>query len=311
MTATFDPIQLADYATEMISLHDEDGRFLTSSSVSRDVLGTPAEDLVGRRLSDLVHPEDARALETAFDGVPGEPRPGAVGATCRLRHADGYWTWTEITVRRRPGTSTGQPSSPSAAPPSWSPPGSPPSGLRRRCDRSSTTRRPRWRSSAWTVGSSGSTRRSARCSTPPPTNWSAVPSPVSPTAATPPPTGSPSPSWPAAGSTTSPGRRCSCAGGPRPGHRHDPPVDRALGHRTPERGPARPRRTRRRGRPGRAGRPRPRAERTSAGPPGSAEHRGGPRRAAAYGLPPVDGRCDRADQPPAAAGPAAPGRDAT
>ena len=99
MTATFDQLQLADYATEMVSLHDGDGRFVIVSAVSRDVLGYPAEDLVDRRLSDLVHPEDARALETAFDGVPGEPRPGTVSATCRLRHADGYWAWTEVTVR--------------------------------------------------------------------------------------------------------------------------------------------------------------------------------------------------------------------
>jgi diguanylate cyclase (GGDEF)-like protein/PAS domain S-box-containing protein len=102
VTATFDPIQLADYATEMVSLHDADGRFVTASAVSRDVLGYAPEDLVERRLSDLVHPEDARALETAFDGVPGEPRHGEVGAVCRLRHADGYWAWTEITVRPAP-----------------------------------------------------------------------------------------------------------------------------------------------------------------------------------------------------------------
>jgi diguanylate cyclase (GGDEF)-like protein/PAS domain S-box-containing protein len=103
VTATFDPIQLADYATEMVSLHDGDGRFVTASAVSHDVLGYEADELVGRRLSDLVHPEDARALETAFDGVPGEPRPGAVTATCRLRHAEGYWAWTEVTVRPAPG----------------------------------------------------------------------------------------------------------------------------------------------------------------------------------------------------------------
>jgi diguanylate cyclase (GGDEF)-like protein/PAS domain S-box-containing protein len=107
MTATFDPIQLADYATEMVSLHDGDGRFVTASALSRDVLGYEADELVARRLSDLVHPEDARALETAFDGVPGEPRPGAVSATCRLRHSDGYWAWTEITVRPAPGAYDG------------------------------------------------------------------------------------------------------------------------------------------------------------------------------------------------------------
>ena len=32
VTATFDPILLADYATELVSLHDADGRFLTASA---------------------------------------------------------------------------------------------------------------------------------------------------------------------------------------------------------------------------------------------------------------------------------------
>ena len=39
MTATFDPIVLADYATDMVSLHDGDGRFETTSAACRDVLG--------------------------------------------------------------------------------------------------------------------------------------------------------------------------------------------------------------------------------------------------------------------------------
>jgi diguanylate cyclase (GGDEF)-like protein/PAS domain S-box-containing protein len=107
VTTTFDPVLLADYGTEMLSLHDGDGRFLTSPVASRDLLGYPPADLVGRRISDLVHPEDARSLETAFEGVPGEPRLGAVTALCRLRHADGHWTWLEVTVRPALGTYDG------------------------------------------------------------------------------------------------------------------------------------------------------------------------------------------------------------
>jgi diguanylate cyclase (GGDEF)-like protein/PAS domain S-box-containing protein len=107
VTATFDPILLADYASEMVSRHDSDGRFLTSSGLSHDVLGYPAEDLVGRRFSDLVHPEDARALEIAFEGTPGEHRHGVVSTTCRLRHADGSWAWMEIKVRPAEGTYDG------------------------------------------------------------------------------------------------------------------------------------------------------------------------------------------------------------
>ena len=107
MTTTFDAVLLSDYATEMVSLHDSEGRFLAATAASRDVLGYSTADLVTRRLSDLVHPEDARTLETAFEGVPGEPRLGAVNATCRLRHADGHWAWLEITVRPALGTYDG------------------------------------------------------------------------------------------------------------------------------------------------------------------------------------------------------------
>jgi diguanylate cyclase (GGDEF)-like protein/PAS domain S-box-containing protein len=107
MTTTFDAVLLGDYATEMVSMHDCDGRFVTATAAARDVLGYPNADLVTRRLSDLVHPEDARALETAFDGVPGEPRLGSVSAICRFRHVDGHWAWLEISVRPALGTYDG------------------------------------------------------------------------------------------------------------------------------------------------------------------------------------------------------------
>lgn len=98
MSTTFDPIQLTSYATEMLSLHDPDGRFVTSTPLSVDLLGQPADELSGRRLSDLVHPEDARSLELAFEGIP---------TTCRLRHADGNWAWLEVTVRPAPDSQDG------------------------------------------------------------------------------------------------------------------------------------------------------------------------------------------------------------
>jgi diguanylate cyclase (GGDEF)-like protein/PAS domain S-box-containing protein len=119
VTATFDALQagqavsagqtlqLVDFASELVSVHDRDGRFLTATAVSRDLLGFDSEELYGRRLLDLVHPEDIRALETVFDGVPGEPRTGTVSASCRLRHAEGYWIWVEVTGRPLPGAYDG------------------------------------------------------------------------------------------------------------------------------------------------------------------------------------------------------------
>ena len=107
MTTTFDPLTLSDFGTEMVSLHDDEGRFLSSTPLSIDVLGQGSEELSGRRLSDLVHPEDARALELAFEDSPGQLRRGTATAVCRLRHADGSWAWQEITVRPASGASSG------------------------------------------------------------------------------------------------------------------------------------------------------------------------------------------------------------
>jgi diguanylate cyclase (GGDEF)-like protein/PAS domain S-box-containing protein len=106
-TARGQALQLADFATELISVHDAAGRFLNASAVSRELLGVDADELYGRRLLDLVHPEDVQAMETVFAGVPGEPRSGTVSASCRLRHADGYWAWVEITARPLPGAFDG------------------------------------------------------------------------------------------------------------------------------------------------------------------------------------------------------------
>ena len=57
---------LTDNARELISRHTSDLTFLYASPAARRVLGYPAEQLLGQRLDDLVHPEDLAGVVTAF-----------------------------------------------------------------------------------------------------------------------------------------------------------------------------------------------------------------------------------------------------
>jgi diguanylate cyclase (GGDEF)-like protein/PAS domain S-box-containing protein len=63
------------------------------------LLGWSAEDLVGRRTVDLVHPDDVeRAIESWIDMRAGT---GSGRIQLRHRHADGHYVWLEVTNENR------------------------------------------------------------------------------------------------------------------------------------------------------------------------------------------------------------------
>ena len=256
-------------------LHDGDGRFLTARRRSAvRCSASDRRDLIGRRCSDLVHPEDPRASRPRSTGVPGEPAAGLVTTLCRLRHDEGYWAWLEITVRpalgsvrrlhhrvdrtrhragRRPtggGVGRGD-----AAP-----------GLRPRPVADG-------HASASTTVSSGSTWRSARCSTPRRTSWSAAAWPASRRCGGDrQPTGS-RPEWPPAASTRSPAPSPSSVPA-APAVAYDPALVARSSNGPPARRPARPRytgpATAGAGAAPAAGRPSHPSRPASSGPPGPA-----------------------------------------
>jgi PAS domain S-box-containing protein len=84
---------LTEQSTDLISTHTPDGRFLYVSPVSADLLGLTPEELIGRNIQELVHPDDVGDL----GGV--SPRTLHVQeraeVTLRLRHRDGHWLWVE------------------------------------------------------------------------------------------------------------------------------------------------------------------------------------------------------------------------
>ncbi len=58
---------LADNILDMVSLHDAKGRFLYASPAAKHILGYTPEELVGRALSEVIHPEDLPTFDAAIE----------------------------------------------------------------------------------------------------------------------------------------------------------------------------------------------------------------------------------------------------
>jgi PAS domain S-box-containing protein len=90
---------LAEQSTDLISRHTADGEFLYVSPASSDLLGKTPEDLIGRNVRDLVHPDDMAVLADATTSSGRAPERAEV--TVRLRHRDGHWVRFESLLSSR------------------------------------------------------------------------------------------------------------------------------------------------------------------------------------------------------------------
>ncbi|CAO3401637.1 response regulator [Azospirillum palustre] len=88
---------LARSVTDIIGRIGLDGVRRFCSEATRDSLGCPPADLVGRPLVERVHPDDRDALSAGLARLTPD-RP-TLKTTYRLRHADGRWVWIEAAVR--------------------------------------------------------------------------------------------------------------------------------------------------------------------------------------------------------------------
>jgi two-component system, cell cycle sensor histidine kinase and response regulator CckA len=89
---------LLDCARELLAILSPDGIILHASAESARVLGLRPDELVGRGLSEFVHPDDyavARGLQDGIAGVPNDTRKGR----CRLRGKTGEWRWFEAVIK--------------------------------------------------------------------------------------------------------------------------------------------------------------------------------------------------------------------
>ncbi|MBX6365196.1 MAG: PAS domain S-box protein [Gemmatimonadetes bacterium] len=83
---------LIENASDTICIVGVDGRLLYTSPAVGRALGYGPEELRGRPVSDLVHPEEVAAVEAMLRRVAAEPG-GVQSATYRIRHKDGSWRW--------------------------------------------------------------------------------------------------------------------------------------------------------------------------------------------------------------------------
>ena len=97
---------LAENAHDLITRHTADGRIHYASPASARLLGYRPEELIGRTLTDLAHPDDADIVSAAFLSA-GKGEPAAAELRLATKH-DGY-AWGEFRCRPagRPGDAMG------------------------------------------------------------------------------------------------------------------------------------------------------------------------------------------------------------
>ena len=87
---------LAEEASDIVILHEADGRILYASSALERVLKRAAADLGQHRFFDLIHPDDVQEAAK----INAIPLPGQMlTATYRTLHGDGHYVWIETTTR--------------------------------------------------------------------------------------------------------------------------------------------------------------------------------------------------------------------
>ncbi len=89
---------LADNATDLISRIGLDGTRLYVSPSSRDILGYEPDEIMGKPIMELAHPDDRRSVDAGVSAILASPS-GLQTVTYRLRHKSGQWVALES--RRR------------------------------------------------------------------------------------------------------------------------------------------------------------------------------------------------------------------
>jgi PAS domain S-box-containing protein len=87
---------IIEHSFDAVCLIDAFGTALYASQSTARTLGYPPADFVGRKVLDLVHPEDRPEMDALFGRLLARPG-GSETATFRYRHRDGAWLWIEGT----------------------------------------------------------------------------------------------------------------------------------------------------------------------------------------------------------------------
>jgi PAS domain S-box-containing protein len=97
---------LAENSSDMISRHDPAMVTLYVSPACRNLLGYEPEELIGKPIYPLIHPDDARQLMDVLSNSPESVFTKAV--PYRVRHKNGEYVWLETTAKIFRMPTTGQ-----------------------------------------------------------------------------------------------------------------------------------------------------------------------------------------------------------
>ena len=91
--------------SDLVSLHQPNGRYLYATPSSLSLLGHTPEELIGRNVFELLHPDDRRRVQVEFyqrllEGL------SPVRIVHRIRHRNGHYLWLETVGKTvmNPGT---------------------------------------------------------------------------------------------------------------------------------------------------------------------------------------------------------------
>ncbi len=97
---------LAENSTDLISRHSIDGTYLYASPAALPMLGYTTDELAGRSLYDLVHPDDLAAVRAEIEALLDTPEVVTISYRCQRQ--SGSYTWFESTSRRMVDPLTGK-----------------------------------------------------------------------------------------------------------------------------------------------------------------------------------------------------------
>jgi len=90
---------LAEYANDMIALHDKEGNFIYVSPSCRLLLGYEQDELIGLNYKALIHPEDLASFSSNIYFKTLDDSTIITKEDYRYKHKDGYFVWIETTAR--------------------------------------------------------------------------------------------------------------------------------------------------------------------------------------------------------------------
>ncbi len=87
---------LAENATDMIFQMDLKGHITFITPACQRMLGRAPEEMIGKRMLNLVHPDDASGIEEVVRALAAAgPDTAPISIQFRARHKDGQWVWIE------------------------------------------------------------------------------------------------------------------------------------------------------------------------------------------------------------------------